>query len=286
MKRLKTLSVLVVVVCAGIGAPAAGQIGKDVSLADAAASFIGENSGDSSGYSVASAGDVNGDGFDDFIVGAAGDDVGPFLGAGRAYIVYGGDFSNVVTDHAAPGGEFIQGTAGADILIGNRSNDTAAGGGGQDVLRGGAGEVREDLRVALVDHAGEAHRLLAERSGDDGAEKAAGGHVYRPFHVLVRGPAAVAGDLTGHDERCVHVVHVEHARLRGGQVVDGVRGEYPRLLVQLFRHRLEHFHAADDDRAAHGIYLAVGERPETELRTDSGGVTHGNADGRQFCSGH
>ena len=45
----------------------------------------GIDAGDLSGFSVASAGDVNGDGFDDLIVGAPGAD----LDAGESYVVFG-----------------------------------------------------------------------------------------------------------------------------------------------------------------------------------------------------
>ena len=44
---------------------------------------------DSSGRSVASAGDVNGDGFDDLIVGAYGGDPGGDGYAGESYVVFG-----------------------------------------------------------------------------------------------------------------------------------------------------------------------------------------------------
>ena len=48
----------------------------------------GAASGDKAGYSVASAGDVNGDGFDDLIVGAKWAD-SPFTYAGASYVVFG-----------------------------------------------------------------------------------------------------------------------------------------------------------------------------------------------------
>jgi hypothetical protein len=45
--------------------------------------LVGAHTGNRSGYSVSSAGDVNGDGFDDLIVGS------PYDSAGEAYVVYG-----------------------------------------------------------------------------------------------------------------------------------------------------------------------------------------------------
>src|SRR4028119_492938 len=45
--------------------------------------------GDSSGYSVSSAGDVNGDGFDDLIIGAYSADPNGINRAGQSYVVFG-----------------------------------------------------------------------------------------------------------------------------------------------------------------------------------------------------
>ena len=55
----------------------------------------GQSAGDLSGFSVASAGDVNGDGFDDLIVGARDADPTGGSGAGKSYVVFGtgGGFS-------------------------------------------------------------------------------------------------------------------------------------------------------------------------------------------------
>src|ERR671932_545109 len=44
---------------------------------------------DQSGFSVSSAGDVNGDGFDDLIIGARGADPNGINGAGQSYVVFG-----------------------------------------------------------------------------------------------------------------------------------------------------------------------------------------------------
>ncbi|MEL7086796.1 MAG: integrin alpha, partial [Cyanobacteria bacterium J06597_1] len=68
--------------------PDRGRI--DLSALDAADGFIiqGDAAGDQAGSSVSSAGDVNGDGIDDIIIGALrGDDGG--VDAGEAYVIYG-----------------------------------------------------------------------------------------------------------------------------------------------------------------------------------------------------
>jgi PKD repeat protein len=60
----------------------------DTDLANADASFIGENGGDYSGWSVSGVGDVNGDGYDDILIGDYGDDDGG-SSAGQTYLILG-----------------------------------------------------------------------------------------------------------------------------------------------------------------------------------------------------
>ena len=67
---------------------AAADWGMDFDLSNADASFWGEDGGDRAGESVASAGDVNGDGRDDFLIGARGDDDGG-TSAGQTYLLLG-----------------------------------------------------------------------------------------------------------------------------------------------------------------------------------------------------
>jgi Ca2+-binding RTX toxin-like protein len=79
---------------------------------------------------VASAGDVNGDGFADLIVGAPGP--GPDGSyTGTSYVMFGGAFGAAVT---------TTGTAAAERLVGGDGDDTLSGGGGADAFHGGAGD--------------------------------------------------------------------------------------------------------------------------------------------------
>jgi hypothetical protein len=74
---------------------AGAQTGEplEVNLADADLTFLGEAADDWAGYSVSPAGDVNNDGYDDFLVGAPRVKIevqpGRFVGAGAAYLVLG-----------------------------------------------------------------------------------------------------------------------------------------------------------------------------------------------------
>ncbi len=78
----------------------------------------GDAASDRAGYSVSSAGDVNGDGIDDLIVGAPGGDDGG-SGAGEAYVIYGkaGSTRTVLdlTGLAASDGFLIQGDEASDF---------------------------------------------------------------------------------------------------------------------------------------------------------------------------
>jgi len=123
---------------------------QNMDLSNANASFIGENSGDNFGWSVSSAGDVNGDGFGDLLIGAKGnDDGGP--GAGKSYLIYGCD--NCLTQdmslfNASFIGENNYDSSGwsvssagdvnndnlDDLLIGAKGNDEGDSGAGQSYL--------------------------------------------------------------------------------------------------------------------------------------------------------
>jgi VCBS repeat-containing protein len=105
----------------------------------------GVSEGDQSGFSVSSAGDVNGDGFDDLIVGACFDDPNG-KNSGASFVVFGGNFSGAVTKIGTVGDDSMSGTTANDVIFAGTGNDTLDSGGGNDRLSGGAGADTFTLR--------------------------------------------------------------------------------------------------------------------------------------------
>ena len=116
----------------------------------------GEAGSDLSGRSVASAGDVNGDGFDDIVIGASSADPNGSA-SGASYIIFGRapdvavsrtgtDVDNTIsggglddTLNGLAGDDTLNGGAGGDLIYGDLGNDVLNGGAGNDVMYGGAG---------------------------------------------------------------------------------------------------------------------------------------------------
>jgi hypothetical protein len=99
----------------------------------------GEASDDYSGFTVAGAGDVDGDGLADLLVGAFGNDA-KGASAGRAYVVFGGDYSNLAYQVGGPGPDNLAGNIEAELFIGGRGDDLVSGQGGADIIYTGAGK--------------------------------------------------------------------------------------------------------------------------------------------------
>jgi len=129
--------------------------------------IVGEAADDRAGNPVSAAGDVDGDGFDDLIVGAYLNDEGGF-NAGAAYTVFGGNLTGAVTHLGWEADDALAGTVAADVMIGGRGNDVLTGGGGADVLRGGAGDDTlkiADTTFARLDGGGGSDTLRLDGSG-------------------------------------------------------------------------------------------------------------------------
>jgi hypothetical protein len=102
-------------------------------------SFNGSAAGDAYGYSVSTAGDVNGDGYDDIIIGAPNNDAAG-IDAGRAYIYFGGINVNSLADVILSGeaaenffgisvsaaGD-VNGDGYSDVIIGAYGNNSYSG---------------------------------------------------------------------------------------------------------------------------------------------------------------
>jgi hypothetical protein len=126
----------------------------DTNLSAADASFWGEDGLDNAGFSVASAGDVNGDGYDDFLIGAPWDEDGG-SGAGQVYLIlgqasadWGMDFDLLGAD-ASFWGEESWDDAGCSVTSGDVNGD-----GYDDILIGA------DMNSDGGYHAGQTYLLL------------------------------------------------------------------------------------------------------------------------------
>jgi hypothetical protein len=121
--------------------------------------------GNRTGNSVASAGDVNGDGFADVIIGAPGASGGSGgYAAGETYVIFGRAPTTGVTRTGSAADQTMLGGAFADTLIGGRGADRLEGGQGDDQLRGG---LDDDVLLG-----GDGNDGLA---GGQGADTLAGG---------------------------------------------------------------------------------------------------------------
>ncbi len=121
----------------------------DLSALDGTNGFrlSGVRAGDYSGSAVSTAGDVNGDGMDDVLIGAFGADPNGER-SGASYVVFGQPTPPVtpVTCDGFPatlvgtfGNDVLFGTPGNDVIHGRGGNDIIRGLGGRDLICGGAG---------------------------------------------------------------------------------------------------------------------------------------------------
>ena len=152
---------------------------SDMSLAGAQALFGAEYDSDRVGYSLAGAGDTNGDGYDDILIGAyANDDNG--ASSGKVYLL-----------HGPLNGQMLLSSADAEFL-GESADDEAGssvagagdvnGDGFDDVLMGSPEPIGEAGRAYLffgpqtgTMYMADANAVMSGESSDDGAAMSLGG---------------------------------------------------------------------------------------------------------------
>ncbi len=143
----------------------------DLTALDGTNGFVVESNGNLAGYSVASAGDINGDGSDDLVIGA------PLTpNAGAAWVIYGKAFAGSGGDDVGRGGagdNALSGLAGKDILYGLAGDDTLRGDADNDILYGGEGA--DALFGGLGGDILYGDAGVDNLAGDDGADKLFGG---------------------------------------------------------------------------------------------------------------
>jgi hypothetical protein len=199
--------------------------GGTVDLSTAGAKLVGEATGDYGGWSLAGAGDVDGDGNGDFLVGALYEDSGG-ADAGAAYLVLGPVSGTMdlgvanaklvgeaADDHAGwsvAGAGDVDGDDRADLLVGANGDDSGGYAAGAAYLVLGPVSGTLDLSAAdaklvgeaAADHAGYSVSGAGDVNGDGRADLLVGAHgedsggSYAGAAYLVRGPLSGTLDLS------------------------------------------------------------------------------------------
>ena len=159
------------------GGPAAGSTNKSANAANVV--INGGASSDYFGSSVASAGDVNGDGYSDVMVGAYQAPYSGSAGPGRAYIFYGGQNlvgksaggADVILGGVSAGDQFgysvassgdVNGDGYSDVIVGSPQEDSGGNKAGRAyIFYGGGGKCDGGkLKGSMVELAGPMKKMV------------------------------------------------------------------------------------------------------------------------------
>ena len=157
--------------------------------------FTGAAASDQFGYSVSTAGDVNGDGYSDVIVGANFNDAGG-SNAGRAYIYFGGTLFNSIADiiltGAAANDAFgtsvaaagdVNGDGYSDVIVGAPGNDAGGSNSGRAYIYFGDVSMNNTVDVTLTgaaafDYFGSSVSTASDVNGDGYTDVIVGAYGY------------------------------------------------------------------------------------------------------------
>ncbi len=185
------------------------SLDSSIDLGDADVKIIGEEAEDYAGRSVSSAGDVNGDGYDDILVGANGQDIGG-SGTGSAYIIYGstslassidlgdadvkligetsGDYAGLPISSAGD----VNNDGYDDILISAANQDAGGSNSGAIYLIYGSTSLASSINLSDADV-----KLIGEEASDDaGNSVSSAGDVNNDGYddILIGAPSQNAGE--------------------------------------------------------------------------------------------
>ncbi|CAC9599176.1 hypothetical protein formerly called flagellar hook-length control protein FliK [uncultured Gammaproteobacteria bacterium] len=142
----------------------------------------GENAPGFYKISVSTAGDVNGDGLDDLIVGALGSVNLTTKNPGKSYVIFGktdtnavnltqlsGDLQYAIDYLGNENANTLTGTSGNEIFVAGAGDDTLIGNGGMDVLNAGAGNDTITINasnIAVLAQTGAGNRARVDGGGN------------------------------------------------------------------------------------------------------------------------
>jgi hypothetical protein len=251
-----------------------GPVSGDLSLADAAAHWVGESSSDNSGSAVAGLGDWDADGLNDFIVGAYGNDDGGSA-AGAAYIITdeGAGFSSLGSATVTLVGEFAGDRAGYsvdgagdvngdgydDAIIGAYGDDTLANNGGAAYVVFGFSGSSADIDLSVAD----AKLIGPDASGEAGWSVAGLGDVEPDGYADIVVGAQGVNNKAGY----AYIVYGDFS----GTMILGEEGA--RIMGNDSRDRVGRAVAAAGDVDGDGyLDLLVGAQGDDEAGGDSGAL--------------